>query len=62
MIFTMNVLKMLFAWIVSIVFLFIKKLGAQQNSNKRRIAIYKQKLSLPGDIIIYAPEENLEMK
>ena len=51
MILAMNTLKMVFIWIVSIVFLFTKKLGA----------LAKQKLhKLPSDIIIYTPEDELE--
>ena len=54
-VFAMNALKMVFVWIVSIVFLFLKKSGAQTKLNKKLS-------SLRGDIIIYAPEEDLEMK
>ena len=54
----MNALKMVFVWVVSIVFLFIKKLGAQKSEIfERRISIYKQKLSLPGDTNINTSED-----
>ena len=49
MIFVMNTLKMVFVWIVLIVFLFIKNEVHKQN----------KKLSLPSDIIIYTPDDLL---
>ena len=47
----MNTVKMVFVRIFSIVFSFIKKL---QTRNKQ---CTNKKLSLPGDIIIYTPED-----
>ena len=51
----MNAIKMVFFWIVSIV-------CANKNKIKGRLQYTNKKLSLPGDKIIYAPEEDLEMK
>ena len=53
MIFAVITLRMVFFWIVLIVFLFIKNLGAQTKLNIRRTAIHKRKISLASDIIIY---------
>ena len=52
-------------WIVWIVFLFIKKLGAlctNKTEIKDGLQYTNKELSLPADVIIYAPEEDLEMK
>ena len=62
MIFAMNALKMVFAWIVSVVFLVIKKLGAQAKLKQKKDYNIQKKLSLPCDVSIYVPEEDLEMK
>ena len=62
MIFAMNVLKMVFAWIVSVVFLVIKKLGAQTKLKQKTDYNIQKKLSQPCDVSIYVPEEDLEMK
>ena len=53
--------KMVFVWIVPIIFLFIKKLDAEKKTEiKDGLQHTNKKLSLPRDIIIYT-SENLVM-
>ena len=53
--------KMVFVWIVPIIFLFIKKLDAEKKTEiKDALQYTNKKLSLPRDIIIYT-SENLVM-
>ena len=63
MILAMNAFKMVFVWKVSIVFFFHKEIRC---TNKTEIIdglhYSNKKLSIPGDIIIYAPEEDLDLE
>ena len=57
MIFAMNTLKMVFAWIVSIVFVHKEVRCTNKIEIKDGLQYINKKLSLPGDIIIYTPED-----
>ena len=53
--------KMVFVWIVPIIFLFTKKLDAEKKTEiKDGLQYTNKKLSLPRDIIMYT-SENLVM-
>ena len=53
--------KMVFLWIVPIIFLFIKKLDAEKKTEiKDGLQYTNKKLTLPRNIIIYT-SENLEI-
>ena len=62
MVFAMNALKMVFVWIVSIVFFFHKEiLYTNKTETKDELQYTNKKLSVTVDKIIYAPED-LKMK
>ena len=57
MIFAMNTLKMVFARIVSIVFVHKEVRCTNKSEIKDGLQYINKKLSLPGDIITYTPED-----
>ena len=62
MVFAMNALKMVFVWIVSIVFFFHKEIWyTNKTETKDELQYANKKLSVTVDKIIYAPED-LKMK
>ena len=62
MVFAMNALKMVFLWIVSIVFFFHKEIRyTNKTETKDELQYANKKLSVTVDKIIYAPED-LKMK
>ena len=62
MVFAMNALKMVFVWIVSIVFFFHKEIWyTNKTETKDELQYTNKKLSVTVDKIIYAPED-LKMK